>query len=112
MNHIIKKFAEQHQRKRKLRRRFISVFLAAALLITAGVVWQMKDPGLSLSGNLVCGKEEHQHTGECYEAILTCGQEESEDQVIPGHHHTDTCYAAVKQRNTFTEMDVMTQKET
>lgn len=92
MNHIIKKFAEQHQRKRKLRRRFISIFLAAALLVTAGVVWQMKDPGLSLSGNLICGKEEHQHTGECYEAILICGQEESEDQVIPGHQHTEACY--------------------
>ena len=37
-------------------------------------------------GELICDKQEHTHTEECYKT-LTCGQEES-----AGHAHTDACY--------------------
>ena len=37
-----------------------------------------------------CGIEVHQHTEECYEKVLTCGLEESED-----HQHTEACYEQV-----------------
>lgn len=32
-----------------------------------------------------CGYEEHQHTEECYEDVLICGQDEN-------HEHTEECY--------------------
>lgn len=36
---------------------------------------------------LVCQKESHVHTDECYKRGLICGLEETE-----GHHHGDDCY--------------------
>ena len=37
-----------------------------------------------------CGIEAHQHSEECYEKVLICGLEESED-----HQHTEACYETV-----------------
>jgi len=34
-----------------------------------------------------CGMEEHTHNSSCYEAVSTCGQDESE-----GHSHGSSCY--------------------
>ena len=43
-------------------------------------------------GNVVCKLEEHTHSDSCYKEHreLTCGLEETE-----GHHHTDSCYEKV-----------------
>lgn len=92
MNQMIQELLDKHRHDRQLRRRCLGVFLALALLVTGGVVWQLRQPGATLSGDLICQLEEHQHSEACYEAVLVCGLEESEDQVIPGHHHTEECY--------------------
>lgn len=93
MQDIIKRYIERYKKERRFRRWSNSVFLVMALVVVAGVFWQMKMPGLSMSGENICGREEHQHSSECYESVLVCGQEESEDQIIPGHIHTEDCYA-------------------
>ena len=96
MSQIIPELLETYRRNRRLRRRSMWVFIALAFLVIGGVVWQMKQPGVSLSEQLICELEEHQHSEECYAQVLVCGLEESEDQVIPGHHHTEDCYQPVQ----------------
>ncbi len=50
-------------------------------------------PALTMENhNTYCGIEEHQHSLECYEKKLICGQNESENAV---HAHTDECYESV-----------------
>ena len=92
MNQIIQEFLETYRHNRRLRRRCRCAFIALAVLVIGGVIWQMKQPGISLSETLVCPLEEHQHTEECYTQVLVCELNESDDQVIPGHQHTEECY--------------------
>ena len=71
-------------RTRKLLMRLISVFSAVVVFITT---YALILPAITLELNASCGIEEHQHSEECYEERLICGQEESD-----GHHHDDSCY--------------------
>ena len=44
------------------------------------------EAGGGISSTVYCGKEEHTHSDECYESVLTCSNEEE------GHVHSDECY--------------------
>ena len=72
------------KRTRKILMRFVSVFSAAIVFITT---YALILPAITLELKASCGIEEHQHSDECYEERLICGQEESS-----GHHHDDSCY--------------------
>ncbi len=54
------------------------------------------------SDTVNCGKEEHTHSDECYEKVLTCTIEDEE------HVHTDECYTSsltcTKEEHTHTEV--------
>lgn len=77
-------------RRRKIRTRVVSVLAAFVVGVTTV---SMVMPANTATAALICGKEEHTHTDECYttEKVLTCGQEESAD-----HQHTDACYTEQK----------------
>ena len=88
---------------------FLALMMCVSLLPATAMAAELND--LSADGReLICGKEAHSHTEECYETVsdLICGMEENhvhgEDCYVPGepvlacasdeegHVHTDACY--------------------
>ena len=69
--------------------RFVSLVAAIVVFITT---YALVLPAITLEKTASCGLDEHQHSDECYEYVLTCGQEESE-----GHHHDDSCYTVTRE---------------
>ena len=72
------------------RRRMFSLLLVLSTFVSAGVLWELRDTGITMVNEPICGMEEHIHTDECYEDVLVCGLEENED-----HTHTHECYQRV-----------------
>ena len=65
--------------------RLLSLMLSALLLTSSfasPVLAKVEDTPT------FCGKEEHVHGDECYEAVLVCGKEIGDD----AHTHSDECY--------------------
>ncbi len=69
------------------RRRLISLMLVLSLFVSTGVLWELRDIGITMVNEPICGMEEHTHTEECYEDVLVCGLEENEE-----HTHTPECF--------------------
>jgi len=72
-----------------MKKKLLTGALSAAMLVTLCVPRTLLTKAETTSPVLVCDKEEHTHSAECYELSdePTCGQEESE-----GHKHDDSCY--------------------
>lgn len=72
-----------------MKKKLLTGALSAAMLVTLCVPRTLLTKAETTSPVLVCEKEEHTHSAECYEISdeATCGQEESE-----GHKHDDSCY--------------------
>lgn len=97
MQETIGKHIKQYEKFHKRRRKYISIFIMLALVVALGVIWQLKLTGISMTSDVQCGKKEHKHTEKCYEKVLVCGLEETEEEpVVPVHKHTDECYETQK----------------
>ena len=70
---------------RKAIKKLVSTVLAAAICVSIQV------SALAGSETLVCQRQEHEHTDECYKLELSCGQDE-----YIGHQHGDDCYKVEK----------------
>ncbi|MCD7888215.1 MAG: LPXTG cell wall anchor domain-containing protein [Clostridiales bacterium] len=90
MKNIVNFYVDKFRSDRRKTRRMAALLLTLALVVTAGVFWQLHDTGIALTNETYCGLEEHTHTEDCYELVLTCGQEESEG--TEGHTHDESCY--------------------
>lgn len=91
MQEIIKKYEKKIQDKNAKRRKLKIVTAIASLAVVCIVLWALILPGVAMSGQPKCGKEEHRHSDACYTEKLTCGQKETD-----GHTHTDACYKTEK----------------
>lgn len=72
-----------------MKKKLLTGALSAAMLVTLCVPRTLLTKAETTSPVLVCEKEEHKHSAECYELSgePTCGLEEAE-----GHKHNDDCY--------------------
>lgn len=72
-----------------MKKKLVTGALSAAMLVTLCVPRTLLTKAEITSHVLVCEKEEHTHSAECYgpSKELTCGLEETE-----GHKHDDSCY--------------------
>lgn len=70
---------------KKAIKKLVSTVLAAAICVSIPV------SALAGSETLVCQRQEHEHTDECYKLELSCGQDE-----YIGHQHGDDCYEVEK----------------
>ena len=72
-----------------MKKKLLTGALSAAMLVTLCVPRTLLTKAETTNPVLVCDKEEHTHSAECYEISdePTCGQEESK-----GHKHDDSCY--------------------
>lgn len=85
------KNALQKQKRKKRWQKVLSVLAAVVVFVTT---YMLILPAITLENNVVCGKEEHTHTEDCYTTKpetkeLTCTLESLEL-----HKHTSACYDA------------------
>ena len=92
MQKLVRDYLNELNRKQKKRRRTGIAALLLVVLVVGAVIGTLTQYGVAMTGNPICGIEEHQHGAACYTKELACGQAESE-----GHTHTDACYTAEKQ---------------
>lgn len=105
----IKKYTAGHRQKKK----WLTVITCLACVVVFSTVYALILPAVTLENTVYCGREEHMHSEECYEKVLSCGLEESgshvhseecydENNVLicgakeaKGHTHSEDCYASV-----------------
>ncbi|MCD8380731.1 MAG: DUF11 domain-containing protein [Lachnospiraceae bacterium] len=106
MQDLVTKYLENFKMERRTKRRLGGILLVLALVVTMGVYWQLKLTGAALTNESYCGKEEHQHSDDCYEWVLVCGYDDAEESAADaseaqteaetsGHTHTAECYETV-----------------
>lgn len=87
MQKLLREYLDELNRKQKRRRKTVIAVVLAAIMLVSGVIWNLTQYGIAMTGEPKCGMEEHTHSDSCYADVLTCGREES-----AGHTHTETCY--------------------
>ena len=105
MNRRIERYIAGIKQAKAFRRKAAAVMLMLSFTVSGNVFWLLHGIGTALTGDLICGTEEHQHNEECYQDVLVCGFEEDVDPEI--HVHTESCYEhrliCEKQEHTHTE---------
>ena len=79
-------------RDRRTRRFFTRFVASVAAVVVFVTTYVLILPAITLEKTAVCGIEEHQHSDDCYEEKLVCGQEESN-----GHQHDESCYTVTSE---------------
>ena len=75
---------------RKARRFWARVISILASVVVFISTYALILPAITMETVAACGIEAHQHSDDCYEEVLVCGMEKSDD-----HQHTDSCYERV-----------------
>ena len=90
----IQRYLKEHLRKRHWKQ----VVTVLACVVVFCTTYALILPALTMTSDAYCGKEAHQHSNECYERVLICGQEEAEtaEETASAHSHTDACYETQK----------------
>ena len=70
----------------------VALGLVLSVCVVFGTLFGLLLPAYTMSKTTYCGVEEHTHTAECYEKVLSCGLEENE-----GHTHTEACTETVSE---------------
>ena len=79
MRERISAYIEQLGKDRAKRRRAVRLLCVFSLLVAAGVFWQLRLVGVTMTDEARCGKTEHQHSAQCAaEKRLVCGLEEGQ----------------------------------
>ena len=76
-------------RRHEAKKRSVAAFLAVSMVLSGNVFWLLRNTGVALTDEYICGLTEHTHSDECYEEQLIC-----EDQ-DPEHVHGEDCYIKV-----------------
>ncbi len=77
---VVQELLHNHERQR----RYVAFLTALCMLMAFTVSMILVEPAESLTGELVCTKEEHIHSEECF--TYTCGLENDEN-----HQHSEEC---------------------
>lgn len=72
------------------RRRIMAIVLVLSLFTSSGVVWVLRDIGITMVNEAVCGIEEHSHSDSCFDenGTMVCK--------VPEHIHTVECFLTDK----------------
>ena len=83
--------AETYVKKNHRRRLWKKIVSAMACIVVFCTVYALILPAVTLEQRVICGMEEHQHTGLCYEETLV--EHASAEFVCEPevHSHTDIC---------------------
>ena len=92
MQENVRKQIRKAKERKKRMRRLCAIILCLSILVAGTVSWQLVLPGVAMSGETYCGKEEHTHSEACYGKNFICGKEEG----VGAHTHTEDCYTEVR----------------
>ncbi len=81
MNELLN-YLNNYTKNRKNKHRFSAVMVCLSVIVSFTVSIGLIEPAESLSGVLICGMEEHEHTRECYELICGFDDETAEEIVV------------------------------
>lgn len=87
MQKLMKERLKVLERRRKRYRHLVIITAFFGVAVIGGVVWGLGRAGVAMTGEAVCGIEEHKHGQKCYEDVLVCSEAESD-----GHEHGENCY--------------------
>ncbi len=99
MKHTGNRYIGKENDKKRIHKSVLSFFLVAAMAASCCSIGLFGFTETALADEeedeeeTFCGMEEHEHTEDCYEKVLTCGLEECDP--VEGHTHTDECYETV-----------------
>lgn len=82
VNTKIQSFLEKH----KIEQRYLFILFLLSVIVVVTVILSLVTPAMSMTGDPVCGKEEHTHSEQCYSDVLICTEN------TDGHQHNDDCY--------------------
>ena len=78
-------YLKDHKLFRKTNKNIIAIFPLIAILVAILVFWGLKLVGITVTGDALCGFDEHTHVSECYiEEELVC--------TVPEHIHSGECF--------------------
>ena len=94
MQKTVKQMIQNFTRQRTQRRRAYAAFTTLAILVSITTMYSLSQPASTMTGELICGQEEHIHTDACYTEKLICGLEERTEAVegAEEHVHDESCY--------------------
>jgi len=75
-------------------KRWKKIVTALACVVVFCTVYALILPAITLESDSYCGKEEHEHSEECYKEVVVSTEKRlicSKEEVEP-HTHTDACY--------------------
>ena len=86
MRLLLKKIRKilRDRRARQMLTRIVSILAAVVVFVTT---YALVLPAITMESQAACGIPAHQHSDSCYEEVLVCGLEESEE-----HQHDASCY--------------------
>lgn len=87
MQKFVKDYLNELTRQKKRRREVAIAVVLLAVLVIGGVAGILEQYGIAMTGQAVCGIEEHKHNDACYKETLICGQEAGKS-----HSHEAACY--------------------
>ena len=98
MQNSLPKKAQNYLKEHLREKHWKQVVTVLACIVVFCTTYALILPALTMTGDAFCGKEVHQHSDECYERVLICGQEEAEtaEETAAVHTHTDACYETQK----------------
>lgn len=92
MQKFVKDYLNELTRQKKRRREVAIAVVLLAVLVIGGVAGILEQYGIAMTGQAVCGIEEHKHNDACYKETLICGQEAGKS-----HSHEAACYDVERQ---------------
>ena len=94
MQKTVKQMIQNFTRQRTQRRRAYAAFTTLAILVSITTMYSLSQPASTMTGEPICGQEEHIHTDACYTEKLICGLEERTEAVegAEEHVHDESCY--------------------
>ncbi len=94
MRDIVKKYGRHFLQAGRAHKKLLFILLASVLIFMIALTWLRHGTGVALTEDAFCGTEAHQHTDDCFTKVLLCEETEEETQTqLPGHQHTESCYA-------------------
>ncbi|MGN1481853.1 SpaA isopeptide-forming pilin-related protein [Porcipelethomonas sp.] len=82
INNIVQNFLHKHKNDQ----RYLFVLILLSVMVIAIVCSSLITPAVSMTGELVCQKEQHTHSEDCYAETLICTED------TEGHQHSEDCY--------------------
>lgn len=82
VNAKIQGFLEKHKNDK----RYLFILFLLSVMVIVIVCLSLMTPAISMSGDLICEKEQHIHDDTCYSEVLVCTEN------TEPHQHSEDCY--------------------